>query len=133
MAKILGKNYRLCLVAGSEKTPLVGESSSNLNLSADVIEVSGKDNDWKEYLAGMKGGTVDATLYADTEDAGQVTLINALMVGEVVECFYGEVTEETEAGYAFDAIVTSVGTSADIGGAVTRSVSLQITGAIQDI
>jgi predicted secreted protein len=130
MGKVLGKDYRLYVKVSGKETPLAGESSSNLNLSADVVEVSDKGNAWKEYLAGMKGGTVDATLYADTEDAAQHAVLNALMVGEKVSCLWG--TPE-EGGYTFEAIVTSLGESADIGGAVTRSISMQITGAVTEI
>ena len=130
MGKILGKDYRLYVKASGTDTPLAGESSSNLNLSADVIEVSGKGNAWKEYLAGMKGGTVDATLYADTEDAAQNAVLNALMVGEKVSCIWGKIDET---GYSFEAVVTSLGESADIGGAVTRSISMQITGEVTEL
>ena len=130
MAKILGKNYRLYVKASGTDTPLAGESSSNLNLSADVIEVSEKGKAWKEYIAGMKGGNVDATLYADTEDAAQKAVLNAMMVGEKVSCLWG--TPE-DSGYTFEAIVTSLGESADIGSVVTRSISMQITGAVTAI
>ena len=130
MGKILGKAYQLYVKAADADTPLAGESSSNLNLSADVIEVSSKGSEWKEYLAGMKGATVDATLYADNEDAAQNAVLNALMVGDTVECFFGKLSES---GYRFNAIVTSLGESADLGGAVTRSISLQVTGAVERI
>lgn len=130
MGKVLGKDYRLYVSTGTAKAPLAGESSSNLNLSADVVEVSGKDSSWKEFLAGMKGGTVDATLYADNEDAAQGAALDALMVGEKVECFFGKLDES---GYSFEAIVTSLGESADIGAAVSRSISMQITGEVTKI
>lgn len=130
MGKVLGKDYRLYVSTGTAKAPLGGESSSNLNLSADVIEVSDKGNSWKEYLAGMKGGTVDATLYADNEDAAQGAALEALFVGQKVECFFGKLEES---GYSFEAIVTSLGESADIGGALSRSISMQITGEVEKI
>jgi predicted secreted protein len=130
MGKILGKDYRLFIKVSSTTEPLAGETSSNLNLSADVIEVSDKGNSWKEYLAGMKGGTVDATLYADNEDAAQGAALEALFVGQNVSCFFGKLEES---GYSFDAIVTSLGESADIGGALSRSISMQITGEVEKI
>lgn len=130
MSKVLGKDYRLYVKVSGKDTPLAGESSSNLNLSADVVEVSGKDKSWKEYIAGMKGGTVDATLYADNEDAAQGAALEALFVGQKVECFFGKLEES---GYSFDAIVTSLGESADIGGALSRSISMQITGEVTKI
>lgn len=130
MSKILGKDYRLYVKSGSAQTPLAGESSSNLNLLADLIEVSDKGKSWKEFLAGMKSGTVDATLYADNEDAAQNAALDALMVGEKVECFFGKLDES---GYSFEAIVTSLGESADIGAAVSRSISMQVTGEVTKI
>jgi hypothetical protein len=47
-----------------------------------------------------------------------------------VSCFFGKLEES---GYSFDAIVTSLGESADIGGALSRSISMQITGEVEKI
>lgn len=132
MAKI-GFDKKLYLqVGGSTYTMLKGETSSSINLSADALEVSDKETSWRKYVAGYKGGTVDATIYADSEDTTQKHLLSAIFEGTEVKCFIGEVgASNTPAdGYAFAALVTSIGETYDTGSAIARSISLQITGEV---
>jgi predicted secreted protein len=132
MAKI-GFSKKLYLqVDGSDYTMLKGETSSSFNLSADTIEVSDKETSWKKYVAGYKGGTVDATIYADAEDAAQKHLISAIFEGGEVKGFIGELGSGSTPvdGYAFSALVTSIGETYDTGNAIARSISLQITGEV---
>lgn len=133
MAEI-GYTKKLYLKAsGSDYTMLAGETSSSINLSADMIEVSDKETSWKKYVAGYKGGTVDATVYADSDDTAQTRLIDALLQGTEVECFIGKASSSNapEEGYGFTALVTSVGETYDTASAIARNVSLQITGEVQ--
>ena len=132
MAKI-GFSKKLYLVEkGSDYTMLKGETSSSFNLSADTIEVSDKETSWKKYVAGYKGGTVDATIYADVDDIAQNELLRSLFYGEEVRCFIGELGDGASPvdGYAFSALVTSIGETYDTGSAIARSISLQITGEV---
>lgn len=132
MAKI-GYTKKLYLqMSGNAYTVLKGETTSSFNLSADMIEVSDKETSWKKYLAGYKGGTVDATIYADTEDAAQNAVLKALFEGTEVKCFVGEIgASNTPAdGYAFAALVSSIGETYETGSAIARNVSLQITGEV---
>lgn len=132
MAKI-GFDKKLYLqVSGSEYAMLKGETSSSINLSADALEISDKETSWRKYIAGYKGGTVDATIYADSEDTTQKHILTAIFGGNEVKCFIGEVgTDNVPAdGYAFSAIVTSIGETYDTGSAIARSISLQITGEV---
>ena len=132
MAKALGNTRKLYIVkSGSTYAALTGETSSSINLSADMIDVSDKAASWKEYLAGYKGGTVDATIFADETDAQQTALLSALHNGTEVDCFLGELSSNTPAtGDAFKALVASIGETYDTGSAIARNVSLQITGAV---
>lgn len=132
MAKI-GFDKKLYLqLTGSNYTMLKGETSSSFNLSADMIEVSDKEASWKKYVAGYKGGTVDATIYADTEDSAQKAVLAAIFEGSEVKCFIGEVGSSNTPtdGYAFAALVSSIGETYDTGSAIARSISLQITGEV---
>lgn len=132
MAKI-GFDKKLYLqLTGSNYTMLKGETSSSFNLSADMIEVSDKEASWKKYVAGYKGGTVDATIYADTEDSAQKAVLAAIFEGSEVKCFIGEVgsNDTPTDGYAFAALVSSIGETYDTGSAIARSISLQITGEV---
>lgn len=132
MAKSLGNTRKLYIVkSGSNYTALTGETSSSINLSADMIDVSDKAASWKEYLAGYKGGTVDATIFADETDAQQVAILDALHNGTELDCFLGELSGNAPAnGDAFKALVASIGETYDTGSAIARNVSLQITGAV---
>lgn len=132
MAKI-GFDKKLYLqLTGSNYTMLKGETSSSFSLSADMIEVSDKEASWKKYVAGYKGGTVDATIYADTEDSAQKAVLAAIFEGSEVKCFIGEVGSNNTPtdGYAFAALVSSIGETYDTGSAIARSISLQITGEV---
>lgn len=132
MAKALGNTRKLYIVtSGSNYAPLMGETSSSISLSADMIEVSDKEASWKEYLAGYKGGTVDATIFADETDTQQKALLNALHNGTEVDCFLGELlTNAPVNGDAFKALVASIGETYDTGSAIARNISLQITGEV---
>lgn len=132
MAKSLGNTRKLYIVkSGSNYTALTGETSSSINLSADMIDVSDKAASWKEYLAGYKGGTVDATIFADETDAQQVAILDALHNGTELDCFLGELSGNAPTnGDAFKALVASIGETYDTGSAIARNVSLQITGAV---
>ena len=129
----IGYEKKLYLqMTGSSYTMLRGETSSSINLSADMIEVSDKETSWKKYVAGYKGGTIDATVYAETSDAPQKELLAALIEGKEVNCFIGSVgsNDTPEDGYGFTALVTSVGETYDTASAIARNISLQITGEV---
>ena len=129
MAKALGNTRKLYI--GSDYGVLTGETSSSLNLSADMIDVSDKDVAWKEYIAGYKGGTLDATIFADEEDEQQKTILSALHNGTELDCFIGELKSDSPVvGDSFKALVASIGETYDTGSAIARNISLQITGEV---
>lgn len=116
----------------NEFTWLAGEQTSSINLSADMLEVSDKSTEWKQYIPSIKGGTIDATIFADYHNAQQAELMDSLMVGNKVYVFLGEIDgEEPTSGYLCAAYVTSISDSFDNAGVVSRSVSLQITGKVE--
>lgn len=133
MGKKLGSARKFYVTLASDtRTILTGESSSSLNLSADMIDVSDKDTGWKKYLAGYKGGTADVTVFADESDAAQKAVLKALHDGTELVCFVGELGDGNtpSEGDAFNALVASIGETYDTGSAIARNVSLQITGAV---
>lgn len=125
---------KLYLTTGSmdQFTWIMGEQTSSMNLSADMLEVSDKSSEWKQYIPSVKGGTIDATFFAEYGNAQQGELMDSLMVGNKVYVFLGEVFEdEPKKGYFFAAYVTSISESFDNAGVVSRSLSLQITGEVE--
>jgi predicted secreted protein len=133
MAFYDGSAYRLYVskVGTSNTTPLVGESTSTLNITADALEVSDKSSAWKQYIAGMRGATLSATLYADDADASQKLLISSLMAGDTVHVDLNRMSGQSVVGeYTAQAIITSIGLTMQNGGVASRDVSFQITGAV---
>lgn len=133
MAFYDGSAYKLYVskVGASNTTPLVGESTSTLNITADALETSDKSSAWKQYIAGMRGATISATLYADDSDGTQKILIDSLMAGDIVNIALIRYVNNSVVGeYSGKAIITSIGLSMQNGGVATRDVSFQITGKL---
>lgn len=121
--------------SGGSYTWLAGEQNSSVNLSAEMLDVSDKYSEWKQYLPGMKGGTIDVTVFADDDASGpQHKLLSALAKGTQVYVFVGKLTGSTSQtpseGDMAAAYVTSIGNTYDNNGVASRSISLQITGAV---
>lgn len=134
MAFYDGSAYKLYVskVGADNTTPLVGESTSTLNITADALEVSDKSSPWKQYIAGMRGATLSATLYADDDDASQKLLISSLMAGDTVMVSLARLVGQGYKGeYSAQAIITSIGLTMQNGGVASRDVSFQITDAVR--
>lgn len=130
MAK-LGNVMRAYLKVDGSFAWLTGEQTNSVNLSADAIEVSDKSTDWKQYIAGAKGGTIEITVFADNNDAQQMEAMENFRLGAEVEFFIGTMggSPATPAsGDAGNAIITNISDTNDYGAVSTRSLSLQITG-----
>lgn len=129
----LGNKRRFYLGTSSEGswTWLQGEQSNSMNLSAEMINVSDKSSEWSQFISGIKGATAEVTVFADDE---QASLISALIAGTTVYCFVGELsgTNPTN-GYTFQALVSSIGETNDNGAVASRSISLQVTGAVETV
>ena len=117
-------------------TWLPGEQTSSINLSADMLEISDKSSEWKQYIPSIKGGTIDATIFVDKTSPEQSELYRSLINGTMVYVFLGEGDEaggSMESGFICTAYVTSLSESYDNAGVVSCSVSLQITGQVTKI
>ena len=114
---------------------LAGEQSNNLNLEAEMLEATDKSSKWKQYVPGMKGGTAEVTVFANSTDAGQVALLKSLFKGDKVFCFVGELGDGKTPtdGETFEAYVSTISTPAENGSLITRSISLQITGEVTHV
>lgn len=112
---------------------LTGEQSNNFNLEAEMLESTDKSSNWKQFVSGMKGATAEVTVFADSNDEQQDTLLRSLFHGEKVFCFIGELNDgkgSPAEGDIFEAYVSSISTPNENGSLVTRSVSLQVTGEV---
>lgn len=138
MAIKTGNSMRVYITdkaTGGTYTWLAGEQNSSVNLTAEMLDVSDKSTEWKQYLPAMKGGTIDVTVFADDDASGpQSKLLKSLMTGSLVYVFVGKLTgtssQTPSEGDMASAYVTSISNTYDTNGVATRSISLQITGSI---
>lgn len=126
----LNKCYIGTTTGGSTTwTLLAGESTNSVNLSSNAVETSDKSSAWQKFIAGMRGGTADVTVYADNSDVQQKAVLTAFKAGTEVMVFIGQLeTAAPSKGIAFSALVNSISDTNDNGSASSRSLSLQITG-----
>ena len=135
----LGNKRKFYLVAGTTQaatyTWLAGEQTNSLNRTADAIEVSDKETEWKKFIYGTKGATAEVTVFTDDSSSGpQKDFLKALHQGQTVKCFVGKLGTGQSAspseGDAFEAIVNAVSDTNDNGAVATRSLSLTANGAV---
>lgn len=142
MASYDGSAYRLMIGSttemGGEYVPIVGETSSTINLTCDALEVTNKASQWKQYIAGNRGATINATLYADDADEQQKKALNRLMNGQKVEVslfkpkdfFQGNVLD-VSIEYWGEGYITSIGFTCSSGAVATRDITIQLTDVVQ--
>lgn len=108
---------------------------SGPSMSADTIEVSSRDNIWKEYVAGQRdGGEVTFDLVYDPDSATHLAttaggLAKDLMAG-TTQAFKLKFADTTPATATFSAIVTKFTPKAPYNGLQSADVTLKVTGAI---
>ena len=135
MAIKTGNKMRLYLTeaGGDTYTWLKGEQSHSTTFNSEMIDVSDKSTDWQQFIAGMKSGTAEVTVHADDDASGpQHKLLTALHKGQSVFVFSGILGDDSSPteGDMFEALVSSIGNTYDNNGVASRSISLQITGAV---
>ena len=113
-------------------TVLAGEQTNSVNRTAEAIEVSDKSSDWAQFIAGKKGATAEVTVFLnDLNTDQQHAVLQALAAGSTVKVFIGTLSNSAPSqGDLFDAIVTAISDTNDVGAVSTRSISLTATGAV---
>lgn len=134
MATYDGAAFRLMIQPGlsnDSMTAIVGETTSSLNLACDALEVTNKASAWKQYIAGNRGATISATLYADDDDKMQKDALDGLMKGQKVyfSLFKSprKNLDNIEVAYDGEAIITSIGFTCSSGAVATRDITLQVS------
>lgn len=128
----LGNKRRVYIITndGANYTALKGEQSNSVNRSAESIDISDKDTGaWGSTMAGKKSLTVDVTVYANNTE--QKAFLDAFYMDQTVKVFIGKLDDENTPveGEAFDAVITSISDTNDVGAVATRSMSLASKGA----
>lgn len=136
MSAILGNKNKFYVKIGTATTYtwLTGEQSNNVNRTQEAIEVSDKSTAWAQFIAGKKGATIDATIFADNSDSAQQEVLKGLYNGTKVKFFVGQLSTDTTPapsdGEVGEAIVTSIGDTNDFGAVSSRNVSLTVDGEL---
>lgn len=115
------------------------ETANNINRTQEAVECSDKSSDWAQFIAGKRGGTIEATAYADNEDAQQVKLLEALTNGTKVWVLIGQATpslnissnDEIIGGDLMQGVISGISDTNDFGAVASRTFSLTIDGEIQ--
>lgn len=130
----LGNSRRVYIVTGT--TPsynvMAGEQSNSFNRTAEAIETSDKSTEWAQFISGKKGATAEVTVFLnDLSTDQQYAALQALAAGNTVKVFIGTLsTGSPSQGDLFDAIITAISDSNDVGAVATRTISLTATGAV---
>lgn len=126
------KVYLTTKEAASTGTWLKGETSNSFNRSADVIDISDKENQWRKFITGMLSATAEVTVHLDdTASEQQHKLLKAFTTGASVFVFIGKMgTEAGEEGDSFEAVITAISDSNEMSAVASRSISLQVTGEV---
>lgn len=135
---VLGNTRRVYIVTGTGTltyTWLAGEQTNTFNRTAEAIETSDKSTIWAQFISGKKGATAEVTVFTDdTSTEPQHTALSALHNGQVVKVFIGTLSTGQNpaptAGDVFEAIITAISDTNDVGTVSTRSISLTATGAV---
>lgn len=102
-------------------------NSSSLSRSAETAEVTALGDASKAYIPGLKDATVSVEGYADVTTSGY---LDGILGVSVAWEFYPAGNAAGEVKYAGNAILTSLEYGAEVGGAVTVSGEMQVTGDV---
>lgn len=102
-------------------------NTASLSRSAETAEVTALGDDSKAYIPGLKDATISVEGMADTTTSGYLDgILGAITDWE----FYPSGTGNGNVKYSGQAILTSLETGAEVGGAVTVSGEFQVTGDV---
>lgn len=128
-----GNARRFYLSASGQGTYawLEGEQSNSFNRSAETIDISDKDGDWMEVMAGRRGATADVTVHLDdSASSPQHTMLDSFHEGDYVYCFVGVLgsNDTPTSGDFFQAVITAINDTNEKDGVASRQMTLQSHG-----
>jgi hypothetical protein len=102
-------------------------NSSSLSRSAETAEVTALGNNSKAYIPGLKDATISIEGMADVTVSGY---LDGILGTSTTWEFYPAGTAAGQVKYSGSGILTSLETSAEVGGAVSVSGEVQVTGDV---
>ena len=128
---VAGKTAKIYIVstttlADDTNTVIGGELNSSVTVNGATIDVSSKDSNWADYIAGQSSWEASGSFISDQgTSAEQENLYNALVAGTKVKIFIGTLSTTRTYGVMGSALVTSVSESFDNAGVSTKDISFQ--------
>lgn len=125
-----GLDIKISIIENKQRKTLAGQRGATLNRSAEVIDVTNKiSGGWKENIPSVKEWSVDCDGVFVIDDAALKLLETAFNESKevIVELFDG-----TNWGYKGNAIITDFPIEAPYDDAVTYSLTLQGSGALEE-
>lgn len=110
---------------------VAGETSSNLNLSRNMIEVADKSSQASDYMAGRLSGTASVTVNLDdSATTSQRKMVNNFYNGQKLFVYQGELgsADKPQNGTAYEALVSGLDRDYPDDGIVTATFNLQLCG-----
>ncbi len=116
------------------------ETANSLNRTQEAVECSDKSDTWARFIAGKRGGTIEATAYADNGDDNQAALLDALHNGAKVWVLVGvsesstaiDQSDEILEGDLMRGVITGISDTNDFGAVASRTFSLTLDGEIDN-
>lgn len=110
------------------------ETANSLNRTQEAVECSDKSDTWARFIAGKRGGTIEATAYADNDDTHQAGLLEALHNGTKVWVLIGisessmaiDEDDEILEGDLMRGVITAISDTNDFGACASRTFSLTL-------
>lgn len=127
---VAGKTAKIYIVstttvADDTNTVIGGELNSSVTVNGATIDVSSKDSNWADYIAGQTSWEASGSFISDHGTAEQEDLYDSLVAGTKVRIFIGTLSTTRTYGVMGNALVTSVSESFDNAGVSTKDISFQ--------
>lgn len=126
-----GLNVIIAVKENGEYKALAGQRGANLNRSTDTLDISNKvTNGWKEYITGSKEWSIECDGILMADDSAFAKIEQYFLDGSEVEVKIGD---DTGWGYEGRAIITDFPIEAPYDDALSYTLTLQGTGALNKI
>lgn len=128
MAFIHGKNAEVTVATQDISQYL---DSADLSIDVDSADASTFGNDWKANKIGQAGAKLDlGGKYDSTATTGPIDVLDALRTAAAEVVFYPQGNTTGRHSYTGNFILTSLATSAPVGGIVAFKASLMADGTV---
>lgn len=112
-----------------------GQTTGTMDAEANMIEITTKDSaGYREYMAGLKGGTVSCDAMQDWSDSdGFSRAFEQLVAGTAGQLYFGQAAGTGGMRMASSALISSISLTGGNDEAAGYSITFQLTGLITEV